>query len=548
MSFLSPIWLAALIPWAAVTLWLLQGRRPAVSVPFLALWQTRVPVPRPRRKREVLPLAIVMALLAALLAIVAGAQPAIPDWRSRNLLVATLIVDRGLTMSAQTPAGPRYVCAVQGLVDAIPPRQRSGKLELITVPGNGPVETTFADAVKTVQSLPPTARETTSLVDEAVAAQLAAGAGSVLVITDKSIGPRDRLIRIPPEGAIHDVGIAMLAARERPSPQVMVRVRNQSNLPSATLTVSCNGHQERQTIALPHAGQTSDYFFNPSKLGTIVTADLAVSDDLPANNRAWLVRTGNSPAIEPRVPVSAELRRLIAAYQRSRPSTDDSSRLVIVNDLAQLPADSPAVLLQSSREHSVSGPVQATAHLLTGHVAWEQMPMPIAIGGDPPAGWTTLMSVAGHSIVAVRPDGPRQVWVGFDAPAWTTAADYVVFWTNIFDWAAGPADRFAAYPLSEWTPEWRPADPGQMEPGMWPGLYRRSDGATRAFNAPDVVIPSPQPSDWRNQLKTISAASRRLDLFGALLIAAAAAMVIAAATWKKSRRASPAINDVHLNV
>lgn len=548
MSFLSPIWLTALIPWAALTFWLLQGRRPAVSVPFLALWQTRLPLPRPRRKRQVLPLAIIMALLAALLAIVAGAQPTFPDWRSRDAFMATLIVDRGLTMSAQTPVGPRYVAAVQSLVDAIPPRQRSGKLELIAVPGSGPIETTIADAVNTVRSIPPTARDTTGLIIDSVAAHLASGRAPVLAITDKSLEPRDRLIRIPPESAVQDVGIALLAARERPAPQVMVRLRNQSSLKTAKLTVSCDGQPEQQTIALPDTGQTRDYFFNPAKLGTTVTAELSVADDLPANNRAWLVRTGTWPRIEPRTPVPAELRRLIAAYQHSRPATDDSSGLVIVSDPAQLPADSPGVLLQSPQGHAVSGVVQVTQHALTAHVGWEQMPMPISIGGEPPAGWIPLVSVAGHPVVAVRADGPRQVWVGFDAPAWARTADYVVFWTNVFDWLGGPADRFAAYPLSEWTPQWKVTEPGPFEPGTWPGLYRRSDGALRAFNAPDVVAPPPQQTNWRDQIKRIRADSGRLELSNVLISAAATCLVIAASTWKKSRRATPAPADAGLAV
>lgn len=538
----------ALIPWAAVTLWLLQGRRASVSVPYLALWETPIPVPRPRRKREVLPLAIIMALLAALLAIVAGAQPTLPASRSHDSLVATLIVDRGITMSARTPAGPRYVGALQALVDAIPPTERSGKLKLIAVPGNSLVEIPIADVVKAVQSLRPTARDTSGLVVEAVSAQLATAAGPVLVITDRSLEPRDRLIRIPPEGAIQDVGIALLAAREHPSSQVMIRVRNQSSLRNATLTISCDGRSKQQTIALPDARQTQDYFFNPPTLGATVTAELAMADDLPANNRAWLVRTGTSPVIEPRTPVSAELRRMIAAYQRSRPATEDSSLLILVSDAALIPADASAVLLQLSHEHSISGPVQVTPHALTAHVGWEQMPMPITIDGDPPAGWVPLVSIAGHAILAVRTDGLRQVWVGFDSPDWARAADYVVFWTNIFDWAAGPAERFTDYPLSQWTPEWKPTEQSPFEPGMWPGLYRRSDGALRAFNAPDVAVQTPQQTDWRDQLKRLSAATDRLDLSGPLLIAAAACMVIAALTWKKSRRASPALSDARLAV
>ena len=39
MFLAAPIWLLALIPWAALAVWMLWGRRERVGVPFLALWQ-----------------------------------------------------------------------------------------------------------------------------------------------------------------------------------------------------------------------------------------------------------------------------------------------------------------------------------------------------------------------------------------------------------------------------------------------------------------------------------------------------------------------------
>lgn len=549
MSFVSPIWLTALIPWGTLAVWLLQGRRAPVSVPFLALWQSRVPVPRPRRKREVLPLAVVMALLAALLSLLAAAKPTISASSSREALHATLIVDRGLTMSAQTPAGPRYFAAAQALIDAIPPKQRSGHVELIALPGGDPVETTWDQCAKAVQSMPPTARDTHALVSESVSARLAtASASPVFVITDQPLQGRERLVRISPEGTIQNVGITLLAARERPAPQVMVRVRNQSNLRTATLTVTFDGQSQRQTITLPNRPEEHDYFFNPPRLGSVIAAELNANDDLPANHRAWLVRTGAWPAIELRTAVSPELGRMIEAYQRSRPPSAESSRVLILSNPADLPADGAAILLQSMQEQSVSGRVQAAAHSITEHVSWEQMPMPVGVAGEPPAGWRTLVSVGGHPIVAVRPDGPRQVWVGLDAPAWAQTADYVVFWANVFDWVAGPGEQFAGYPLSAWTPEWKPSEPSRFEPGMWPGLYRRSDGAVRAFTAPDVILPPVQETNWREQVRKLSAAANRVDLSSSLLIGAAACLVIAAATWKRSKRASAIVPEARVSV
>src|SRR5215207_6043201 len=78
MTFLSPLWLLALIPWAGVALWLLVGRNPRVAVPFIELWNDS-DAPRRRVSRALRrpPAAIVCALLAMLLALVAAAKPAL---------------------------------------------------------------------------------------------------------------------------------------------------------------------------------------------------------------------------------------------------------------------------------------------------------------------------------------------------------------------------------------------------------------------------------------------------------------------------------------
>ena len=77
MIFLAPFWLVGLALWAALTGWLLLGRRPRVGVPFLRLWQGPTPTDRPRRGIRMPPIAILFALLAILLVIVAAGRPVI---------------------------------------------------------------------------------------------------------------------------------------------------------------------------------------------------------------------------------------------------------------------------------------------------------------------------------------------------------------------------------------------------------------------------------------------------------------------------------------
>src|SRR5215204_6566882 len=78
MTFLSPLWLLALIPWAGVALWLLVGRNPRVAVPFIELWNdSDAPKRRVSRALRHPPAAMVCSLIAMLLALVAAAKPAL---------------------------------------------------------------------------------------------------------------------------------------------------------------------------------------------------------------------------------------------------------------------------------------------------------------------------------------------------------------------------------------------------------------------------------------------------------------------------------------
>ena len=550
MSFTSPIWLLGVLPWAGLALWLLQARRQRVGVPYLALWHSNLAVPPPRRRMQSIPPAILLMLLAALMAILVAARPTINRADSGGQTPVTLIVDRGLTMSAKGNAEVRYLEAARAMFDALPAGERSRPVELFPVPGAGPIQTTFADCLKSLSSIAPTAWDTKDLLLGSIGAHLAATSGPVLVISDASLAARDRLIQISPGSIVHDAGIVLLAARDLPVAQVMVRVRNQSDLKAASIVLKCDGREERQAIELPPRNNTADYFFDPPDLGTVVSAELVVNDNLPADDRAWLVREGNRPAIEAATALPPELRRLIDAYQHSRPATDGSSHLTIVGSAAQLPSSAPAVLVPTAPAGtaSISGAIQAAAHPVTAHVAWDQMPMPLDVDGDAPAGWTPLVSINSRPIVAVRPDGPRQLWVGFTSPGWSTMPDFVVFWTNVFDWAGGGGASFVGHPLADWSPEWKPIEPGKGEAGMWPGLYRRSDGALRAFNPPDVIFPPPLHADWKNQLAALGSNSHLLDLSGPLIVAAAACIVLASLCWKPRREPAGAVRDIPVSV
>ncbi len=75
MNFAAPIWLAALLPWAGVTIYLLLGQRSRANVPFLELWRSPIVAPRVQRSMHRAPMWIVLLLAAIAAAIVAASNP-----------------------------------------------------------------------------------------------------------------------------------------------------------------------------------------------------------------------------------------------------------------------------------------------------------------------------------------------------------------------------------------------------------------------------------------------------------------------------------------
>src|SRR4051812_22762346 len=100
MTFTTPILLLALIPWAAVAAWLLMNRRVSNSVPFLDLWRGASDAPRMSRRFHPPPLPLLSLLLSALFAILAAAGIMLTFVHASGARTVTVIVDRGITMSA----------------------------------------------------------------------------------------------------------------------------------------------------------------------------------------------------------------------------------------------------------------------------------------------------------------------------------------------------------------------------------------------------------------------------------------------------------------
>jgi hypothetical protein len=545
--FASPLWFFALLPWSAVVLWILWGRRKRTYVPFLDLWRGPALQKPAQRALQPPPIFLAAALFATLLAIFAAAEPAIRSALASSGRPITIVVDRGITMSALGRGQPRFVVAARDAVKKLDAlfRQPRTTVELWTVPGNGPRFLELGNVDSAIADLPLTAIDTQADVEETIRGRLGSSQGNIILVSDRRLAFDDpRLIQISPQTPIDDVGIVTVVARETPRPQIMVRLRNDSPRKSVPMTISTGSQIIQQTADLPDRGQSRDYFIDPARMDAVIEVAIDARDDQPADDRAWLVREGSYPKIEPRVPLSPELRRMIDVYGRTRPPSQSSPTVAIVGAEADLPSQTPAVIVAPSNGQTVHGAAAASADPIAANVGWPAFPAQIQIAGAAPKGWTPVVSMGDHVIVAARREPIRRVWVGFEiSAAWSATPDFVVFWANVFTWAGEGRERFAAYAVTGADSDWKRTTgaplPTRAAPEMWPGLYQRSDGALRAFNATlgdERATATSTKADWGKRLLGVVPAGRNgRDLTSGTLLLAMCCVAIAALTWKRRR-------------
>jgi hypothetical protein len=517
MFLAAPIWLLALIPWAGLAVWMLRGRRERVGVPFLSLWQDAEARPTTSRAVRPPPIAIALLLMTILLAILAASAPTIS---SPNAGQVTVLVDRGITMSARDGDAYRY----QRAADMVTPHL-GGRVEVVTVPHRTEVSTS-------IRSIPPTAVDTRNDVAQAVIQLLATTRDLIVVLTDQPIDAADpRMIVIPPPPLAPNAGIERVGARDAPAAQVMVRV-GAAEPGKQTIVVSSDGKRVEQPVE-------GTAFLDLPSLGKTVEVAMAQGDALSADDRAWLVRETGWPRIEPIAALPPELARMIETYRKLRPAREDARVISIVDSTSAAVGD--AVILAPATSAAIGSPVVAT-HPITAGVVWQEMLKDARLGDAPPAGFTPVVSIDNHTAVALREEPARQVWVALDAPSFARRADYVVFWTNVFDWLGRGGDAFVAHPIGLLENDWRRVTHGPegTEPGLWPGIYQRSDGTLRAVNAPFVKPPDVRPvTDWQQRLAQALAHGRGgRALSPYLLLAALLCAAGAACCWPARKAAS----------
>jgi hypothetical protein len=545
MTFLSPTWLLALLPWAAFAAWMLFGRRRRQRVPFLPLWDAPEELRRPKRGFEPPPVPLLFALLATLLATLALARPHASSRTPQRHL--TIVLDRGASMSARFFNGPsRFAAFAEVLAKSLANSRTPVTLDLITVPSTGGSWRGAPEQLgPAVSALPRTAVDTATEL-QAVVSDLAATGQTVLVISDHDLGlPRPNVISVNLPSAVDDAGITAIAER---AGQVMVTIA--TNRPTIRTLLLRSGEKTiRQEVKFSAPGHR-DLFLTFDPPTDVIEAALEGADDFDADDRAYLVRGRPWPTLEPRSPLPDELRRMIDVYRRLRPPADASPRLAIGRS-ADVKSDEPAVLLAPVEPtESPRGEVRPTPHPITAGVDWKSVSHSAALATTgPPDGWTILARVGDRPILALREADPRQAWIGFDSTSFARTPAFVVLWTNLFDHLAGGTPDFHAdtlrTPVTDAT-RLLPPPPPDADPTRWPGVFQTPTGQS-AVNAPTVIFSNPT-TDWTTRLATLPRnTSTALDLTPWLALAALACLTLAAATWERRRTPAPR-PPAHLNV
>jgi hypothetical protein len=460
-------------------------------------------------------MAVAAVLIAAMLAILAAAGPRIGSFSGTGR-PATIIVDRGITMSARS----RFQMLAASIAPAVERILGTGPATLCIVPDGRRIPTDLANWANEVGHIDSAASDTRDALRWAARRALTDPTAIVVLLSDRNIGITDRrLVQIAPTDRLSNVAIAALAVRAQPRPQAMVSLLNDSPLRQTVIHIG-----DVSTKAdLPPAGASHNFFVDLDSAPASLQASIEPAGDITANSRVWVVRRAAWPTISPMCAVPAELRRIIDVYRRNRPAGEDSAAVAVVALDSQPPPDRPsaAIMTEGMATVPVTGAVQLQPSPITDGIDWNAAMR----GADTstisaPPGFQPLVWTEGRTLVASSEDLPRQVWIGFRSTAWAQTPDFVIFWAKVFDFLGGGSGVHY---------ESRTIEP--METTL-PGLYQRN-GQTVAFNAPAVYLDPAQTSDWQSRLSQL-AGEKSVDgenIAPWMIVIAMASLLIAAARW-----------------
>ena len=545
MTFASPAFLLLLLPVAVVGIYLMSRGGAVVEVPSTRFWSIDSPRTGARWRWGGLPAWVWLALASAALAVTAAAGPLIGG---RWVRPVTLIVDRGVTMSAgdSDDATTRLRSVFESLSTA---QARAGiaPLRVVLVPGGavdvgGGSDTPGERDWREISAEPPTAVDTRQALRAAVRDEFTAGDRPVVVATDQPIEAEPgRLGVIPP---VHsrspggNVGIVAIGAAASP-PRLLIRLRASTDVQSVALHAGSAGATIRHTVDRLAAGEEREVILDLPQLGDVVEARVvAPGDVLPADDTAWLVRAWSWPKIEARSAIGRDLARFVEVYAQQR-STDPDAPVVEISSPA--PPAGRGVWVRPPGDGSVlTGDGEAR---VTGGIGqeldWREILQDARIGPEPDASWRPIVAVGGRTLLAERTAPERQVLVNFASPALARRADFVVLFGQIFDSfadGAGRAPGWSSAAMIEPPPGWVLTTPPVPGLSASPGVYRDSAGRLHALNVGDVRLPTAGDGDWIVPLSSLPAAHVAGRSMALAVTALAGVLLVASVTLGVARR------------
>ncbi len=467
MILTTPIWLWLLVPWGMLVLWVLVVRKNYAPVSTTQFWDINEPTRSPARGFKRPPIGLVFLLLGMLAAIFAAAGLTLGNPSSAKRF--TLIIDRNIgsmtTLQKEMGAILEQVRNIAG---------ESAMIDLVTVPDRGMEEVPVVDCRSRISQLKSTAIDTSTAINQIISSELSRNDHPVYIVTSQSVLIQNpRLHLLAPNIELQNVGIEKFTVTPGDNPQALVRVRNHSNATQTVLQVD----DVMQRIDLPGKSGMRDYVVDLKKLSSTSSARLLNEDDIPADNAAYLSRRGIWPKLVGQKGLPDGIERMIEVYTRKRPPEDDAVKVYVATSLSDVPEGAAALILPTGIQPAGAKlEFDLNEKLATG-VNWDAVLKNAQVSPAPTEGWSAVLSVDGRPIISRRELPRRQIWVGIDNPRWPLRTDYVIFFSDVFDYLGATSRAYSSEEAREPGVRWsRMGNPDLPELEAAPGLYRTPEG------------------------------------------------------------------------
>jgi len=511
MSWLHPWGLLGLLSVPAlVALSLWRWRRREVEVSSLHLWRQVAAqwrdASRVQRRRQFDPLvALRVAAAAVLTAALCG-----PAWwrteaKTRRL---TLVLDRSASMGARRPDGrSRWEACRDELLKLLGRLGPGDRVELVAVPAPGdltiPPDLEPSEAAALLRVLSPSEApvKQQQLIEAATAAERRHPGAQVVVATDERVeGLPAGVSVLAAGGSMRNRGIVAFAARRRPDGrhEVLVGVADASSVAASVEVALLGDGRElgRRGVDVAARRQGQAVFEGALDSVAVLEARLEGSDDLRADDRAWLSRRARPARVALVGPGNYCLRRALSVQEG-----------VQVVELPQPPEEAVppgcdlAVYYRAAPRRLARGPLVLAApaepvgSLRLGDLV-EAGAAAVVARRDPlmtavdlagvsvgrvrrlgaPKGFETLAAAGDIPVVGRWQEGKAKViYVGIDPAGsnWPLKASFPIFWANVVAECVEGLGQFDC------------VRPGQVVAPAWTGermTLHEPDGAERAVS------------------------------------------------------------------